>query len=726
MIKPDAEAVLGHFQKQLSSVLRRILFFCTPLLAPFYSHAAINIDYPSERAVYQRDVTGYSTITVAGTYSRPATRIEVRAVPVYPGQGIEVGWQTLTNNPSGGVFSGQLRLFGGWYTILVRSMMGDTEVEQSAVSRMGVGEVFIIAGQSNAQGIRSYPEGAPAQDERVNYINNNQNVLSTTGDPDPPTFAHLNRSDVHLSPMGQGAWCWGALGDKLVQRLNVPVLFINASWEGTSIRNWSESADGRYTYNAYGGFEYPLHMPYANLSISIKYYARMLGMRSILWMQGETDTYPVRMSRNEYREKLQFLINKLGNDIGQRVIWTIARTSRTSTDNTPGGSITDPNIIAAQNDVINTAFNPVYPGPETDHLGNPRPDGVHFGTRASLNTLADAWLSVMDQSYFASITPLTPAQIPAITAYCGDNNNSAVLELPQGYSSYRWSNGSTSRRITVTSPGTYYATLKDEKGLTVVTGKVRVESLKPATPSILPASDAWICSDAEMTFTVNGTHEYTWARDGQELGKGNNLKTSDEGVYTVTARNPIGCISNVSSGRRLTKLPEVSQPVLGNAGPFSLLATTTGDDTLQFTYDWYRDEQLLSSVSQPVYKVSDLEMGESGMYRVRAKAHFEVRSGTTVTCLSDLSEPFLYSMNADESVVVFPVPSTDNRVFIESRDPVNDVEITVYSMAGISLVTKSIGPVSERKSIELPLPRGVYILKITAEGKNYTKKIIMH
>ncbi|MFA7473310.1 MAG: sialate O-acetylesterase [Spirosomataceae bacterium] len=726
MTNSDVEAVLGYIQKQLSSLFYGFLLICIPFLSAHQVRATIMIDYPSERAVYQRDVTGYATITVAGTYSRPASRIEVKAVPVYPGQGIEIDWQTLTQNPTGGVFAGQLRLFGGWYTILVRSMDGNNEIEQGAVSRMGIGEVFVIAGQSNAQGIRSYPNGPPAQDERVNYISNNQNIHNSTNDPDPPIFSHLNRSDAHLSPMGQGAWCWGVLGDKLVQRLNVPVLFINASWEGTSIRNWAESADNKPTYNAYGGFEYPPSMPYANLAISIKYYARTLGMRSILWMQGETDTYPVRMSRTEYRNHLQFLLNKLGIDIGERVIWTIARTSRTSTDGSPGGSITDPNIIAAQNDVLNTTFNPVYPGPETDNLGNPRPDGVHFGTRESLIVLADAWLSVMDQNYFANITPLTPTPIPTISARCGNNNSSAVLELPQGFASYRWSNGATSRTITVNSPGTYFATLKNEQGLTLVSSPVRIESLKPSTPSIIPAADPSICADSELVLSVSGSNEYIWERDGVEIGKGSNLRVSEEGVYTVTAKNAIGCVSNTSNGRKLTVLPPVATPVLGYAGPFSLLASTSGDDTLTFTYDWYRDEQLLPSVSQSIYKVSDLAMGESGVYKVQATAHFKAANGSTVSCPSGISEPFTYTMNASEDIVVFPVPSVDGKIFIESREPVTNVEITAYSMLGKAVMNQTIGTISERKAIELPLPRGIYMLHIQAQGKEYVKKIVMH
>lgn len=711
--------------RHIISNLRKVITLSAGLFLAHTGNAAIRIDYPTERAVYQRDVTGYSTITVAGTYSSPVDKIEVRAVPVYPGQGVEIGWTTLSDTPLGGVFSGELRIFGGWYTILVRGLLSGVEVEQAAVNRMGIGEVFIIAGQSNAQGIRAYPNGPPAQDERVNYINNNQNTQSSLADPDPPTFAQLNTEDAHLSPMGQGAWCWGALGDKLVQKLNVPVLFINASWEGTSIRNWAQSANNEATYNAYGGFQYPPSMPYANVSISVKHYAHTLGLRSILWMQGETDTYPVGMSRNEYATQLQFVLNKLASDVGERIIWTIARTSRTSTNYLPSGGVTSQNIINAQNDVLATPFNGVYPGPETDNLGNPRPDGVHFGTRESLITLADAWNSVMDVNYFQAITPLNPVRVPAITASCAGNNTSATLVLPEGYASYRWSNGATSRTITVTSPGTYYATIKTSNGKTITSAPVRVESVKPATPVILPSRDAWICAASEQEFSINGTLEYTWMKEGDEIGKGSKLTTGDAGTYTVRAKNTLGCVSEVSASRKLTVLPQVSTPVLGYAGPFSLLATTDGD-TIRFSYQWYKNDQLIPSVSSDVYKVADLETGESGIYKVQATAHFPTGSGSEVACLSEISGPFLYTLNANEDIVVFPNPAPNGQISLESREAVSDVSVSVYDLNGKNLGTSFFTELNQREIIRLPLSGGVYILKIRTGDKEYVKRIVLY
>lgn len=707
-----------------SSLFNKLVVLALVAFFPSFVNAAIRIDYPSERAVYQRDVTGYSTIIVAGTYSSPVDKIEVRAVPVYPGQGIGTEWASLANVPSGGVFSGELKLIGGWYTVQVRGMLGGVEVEQAAVNRMGVGEVFIIAGQSNAQGLRSLPYGPPAKDERVNYINNNQNTQNSLADPNPPTFAHLNTSDAFLSPMGQGSWCWGTLGDKLVEQLNVPVLFINASWEGTSIKNWAQSSRNEPTFNAYGGFQYPPSMPYGNLSISVRHYANTLGVRSILWMQGETDTYPLHTSRSEYATHLQFLLNKLASDVGKRIIWTIARTSRTSPDYTPGSSFTSQSVIDAQNDVLGTAFNGVTRGPETDQLGNPRADGVHFSNRESLMTLAQAWFSVMDVNYFQNITPLTPARIPAITAKCAANNTSATLELPEGYTSYKWSNGATSRNITITSGGTYFATLKNAQGMTVTTSPVRVESVKPATPSILPTDNATACAATGFQFSTNGTNDYTWMLGTEEVGKGSKFKAEKSGSYTLKAKNPIGCVSDISETRKLTILPEVAKPVIGYAGPFSIIANMEGDP-VKATYKWTKDAKPLASATQNIYKVSAQETGESAVYTVQALAQFSIGGSKTLTCPSEVSEPFTYVMKAEEDIVIFPNPATGQLIYIESREPVKNVTITVFDMLGKNVGQKTFAELKRREPVRFPLSSGMYIIKVTSEQQELIKRIVM-
>lgn len=262
--------------------------------------------------------------------------------------------------------------------------------------------------------------------------------------------------------------------------------------------------------------------------------------------------------------------------------------------------------------------------------------------------------------------------------------------------------------------------------MTLVTSPARVESVKPPTPSILPAADAQICFDSELELSVNGTNEYTWMKESAEIGKGSKWMTNESGAYTVQARNPLGCVSEISSPRKLTVLPEVSKPELGYAGPFNLMATTKGD-TITYTYKWFKNDQELPSVNSNIYRVSDLDIGESGMYKAQAFAHFPTGVGTQrIVCESEISDQFLYTMSAEDDIVVFPIPAKGRQIFFETRETIEDVTVTMFDLQGKNMGSTFFAQIRERESMMLPAVSGVYILRIEASGKEYLKRIILY
>ncbi|GAB3180860.1 T9SS type A sorting domain-containing protein [Telluribacter humicola] len=684
------------------------LIVCVPLAVS----AQIKITSPSDRAIYQRDISGQTTFSITGTYSQPIDKVEVRAVPVVPGQGIGTEWATLQSNPSGGTFLGSLRLHGGWYTLEVRGLMNGALVGRDVVPRMGVGEVFVIAGQSNAQGLRDYP-GPGAKDDRVNYIVYD-NIVNSLFDPPAPTFAQLT-SEAIVGPHGQSAWNWGILGDQLARKLNVPVLFINAAWEGTSVRNWAQSAADQPTYNVYGGFPYPPQMPYGNLLLSVRHYANMLGARAVLWMQGESDTYPANMSKAEYQGHLQFLVNKLGGDINKRIIWVIARTSRTA--NNLGASITSPEIIAAQNAVLNTQFNGTYAGPETDNLAVPRADGVHFIGEAALNTLANAWNNVLNTTFFSTVTPLTPAAIPAVTTACAADNNTISLTLPTGYSSYTWSTGQSGRTINVSSPGTYRATLKDASGNAILSQSVTIEnSVKPVKPTIIPGGERQACADSGLILSASGgTDLFMWSNGTT----GRTTRALQSGNYTVRAQNVFGCVSEVSAPTSLTVRPAVPQPTVIQSGPFSMQATLPDPD-LMVTYEWKRNDQVLTPGTSVIKTLED------GNYIARAKTVYNLGSSNQLTCYSAFSNPITYIPSEGDAIVIFPNPAPNGVIAVETREDLTDAEVAIFNMNGALLRTQSFPTLNQRRTINIStLPPGAYVVRVRSAGVDVSKKIII-
>ncbi len=690
------------------------------LIVPTLVFAQLNITSPSPRAVYQRDVTGQRSITISGTYGITLEKLEVRAVPVILGQGVEIPWKTLQVNPKGGVFNGDITLFQGWYTIEVRGTNGGNIVARDVLERLGVGEVFIISGQSNAQGLKKYP-GPGATDDRVIYITNyNNDGIDNLNDPLPPKFEKIATDLGIMSPRGQSAWCWGILGDLLVKNLNVPVLFINTAWEGTAIENWAMSARGLPTKNKYGGFTYPPQMPYGNLRIAVRNYASQYGVRGILWMQGETDARFDTPSA-KYRDDLLYLIDKLGSEIGKRIMWVVARTSRTSVDEY-SPSFTNQNIIAAQNAVIDIPFYPTYRGPETDPLApNRLPDGTHFVGEDALTKLAYAWYNSLDAEFFSRATPLAPISLPLVTAACVSENNAVTITLPSGYNSYSWNTGSKSNSITVTNAGKYQATVKDAAGNSILSQIVVLENnAKPATPSLIPAGDQQACADSTFTFAVNPANDnFLWfdASDNKLLSNSQKFKTGTPGEYFVQRQNIFGCISEKSSKSKLVIRPKISKPVIESSGPFSITASIA-ETGLNEQYIW-RIPGAQEDIEANILKVL-----KSGDYVAQAKVNFKLNN-SSITCYSDKAERN-FKTNEKNEVVIYPNPSQGRLVYIESRDGIKDAEVTLFDLYGRVVGSESIAFLNSRTKIDVShLAIGVYIIRITGDGQSITKQIII-
>ncbi|MEZ4900743.1 MAG: hypothetical protein R2822_02790 [Spirosomataceae bacterium] len=137
---------------KLSSYLSYFGCFLLCGLFPFIVHGQINITFPTSRIVFQRDHLGNGTIYITGHYSQNIDRVEARLVPMTSGQGEQTDWRLVQQNPQGGFYSGNITARGGWYELQVRGIANNITISTAELQRVGIGEVFLVAGQSNAQG----------------------------------------------------------------------------------------------------------------------------------------------------------------------------------------------------------------------------------------------------------------------------------------------------------------------------------------------------------------------------------------------------------------------------------------------------------------------------------------------------------------------------------------------------------------------------------------------
>ncbi|WP_327487240.1 T9SS type A sorting domain-containing protein [Telluribacter sp.] len=573
----------------------------------------VNIKYPINRTVFQRDKNNSATIYIAGSYTEAADRVEAQLIPVQGGN--NSGWITIQNNPQGGEFYGSIDWSGGWYTLEVRVWRGDQVVGGSSVSRVGVGEVFLIAGQSNAQGYQGYG-GPGANDDRVNTINY-YNEGAGGSDLPYPEFSHLNQ-DSFIAPRGNSAWSWGRLGDQLAGRLGVPILFYNVGWYGSSVANWRESINGQ-TYSIFNGAPYPppgTGMPFSNLRLVMQYYVPITGIRAVLWLQGESDTY-LNTSASNYANDLRTIIEQSRSQSGKNLSWVVSRTSFF-----PLAGGTSSQVIQGQNQVIASMPNVFY-GPETDQIMERR-DQTHFSD-GGLVQLGDAWSNHLNDNFFARSEPYKALPLPRVTvANCSNENNTLTLTVEGNYSSVNWTNGSNDRTITA-GPGTFRVRTRDAAGNVMYSPEIRIpDNVRAFQPTISLEGRNPLCQNSTAVLTANTSGRVVW-NTGQTDQR---ITISNAGEYFATVRNAYGCQATSSRlAVGVLPTPPPPKPAITIAAP--TVFCEGGEVNLQ------------SNAARSVWS-----NGEQGnVVTIRTSGDYRVRAVDEQGCFSAESDPVTVRVN---------------------------------------------------------------------------------
>ncbi|MEO0512671.1 MAG: sialate O-acetylesterase [Planctomycetota bacterium] len=363
---------------------------------------------PLEGAVFQRGPLNRAQISVAGTTSVPVVTVEARAVPRDGFSGTDSGWTVVAENiAAGGDFDGSLWVGSGWYDLQLRawSASGQSLADQT-VERVGVGEVFITAGQSNAS--NGGTETTTPSDERVVAYDANSGSWQFAADPQPVAGA--------FPFLEFGGSPWPSLGDKLVDLLDVPVGFLTTSVGGSAISGWAYCCP-------FGAGDLP-SLYESNLKPAIEYVNARGGARAILFHQGESDSAFFLTPTADYRAALEFMIDRSRAD-GFDQPWAVAIASFYLYAFFPTDSLADltyapagPAIAEAQAQAID-ADPTVFQGANTDVLGagirpfdpgNLDPDAtfvqvVHFDAQG-LKIHGERWAaSLIGQDLIPTLTP---------------------------------------------------------------------------------------------------------------------------------------------------------------------------------------------------------------------------------------------------------------------------------------------------------------------------------
>jgi hypothetical protein len=326
----------------------------------------LHVASPVARQVIQRDASNTADIPVSGSYNGTFDRIEARAVVMSGAgnNGSTTAWSTIDDSLSGGTFSGTLADVpaGGWYQLEVRPVTGGVPGSPSTVGRVGVGDIYLTCGQSNAAN-RGTPAYTPNVD-RFSALHYSSGAWSLAADPMPG--ASVTNASYTGSP-------WSRLGEMLVNRDHVPVALVCFAESGSNVTQWLPASNDLYSRIRTAVQRFPAN-----------------GFRGILWHQGETNALNATPATT-YQGWLETVIAHSRIDAGWTVPWYIAEASRIN-----AGLTKEEPVVAGQRATI-FADPQVFPGPVTDNYhqeGKICDDGVHFND-AGLADHAAQWAEVL-------------------------------------------------------------------------------------------------------------------------------------------------------------------------------------------------------------------------------------------------------------------------------------------------------------------------------------------
>ena len=219
---------------------------------------------------------------------------------------------------------------GGWYRLDLRCVDQDQTLAEGWVEPFGIGEVFVVAGQSYAAGANDELLKVEDPQHRVAAYDWNTKKWQLANDPQPN--------------VGDGGTIWPALGDLLVQTLRVPIGFVNVAAGGTSTKQWAPGAD--------------LHKRLVAAGKDVGLF------RAVLWQQGESDVIE-KTSTADYIKNLIRIREVAARTWRFEPTWLLAKsTLHPTVYNEP---LAEEQIRAAIHQLWKRPH--FGPGPDTDLLG---------------------------------------------------------------------------------------------------------------------------------------------------------------------------------------------------------------------------------------------------------------------------------------------------------------------------------------------------------------------
>jgi len=395
-------------------------------------------------------------------------------------------------------------------------------------------------------------------------------------------------------------------------------------------------------------------------------------------------------------------------------------------------------------------------------------------TPGAPNNAANAvWINHMKNNCQPFVPPVVTFNNPgAIT--CSVSSVTIIASSSVSGSTYSWSNSSIGASNTVSAGGTYYVTVSDDANVCNTVDSITISA--SSTLSVATSSTNTVCGNsngsATVTVTAGTATGYNWNNGGTSATI-NNLAA---GVYTVTVTGNGGCSATASvtvgssSGTSVTITtnknifctfdsaqicaPSSAASYLWNTGettaciyvknagnyyvtvtdanncsaesnhlsiavyPQPPVSISVNGDTLNAynanSYQWFLNNNAINGANSGTYIAI-----QSGSYTV------QITDSNGCSATSNAVNVMVTGINSlvnTEMLRVYPNPVSTGEWNLEVNKNLLGAKAEVFDADGRLIYQSEIQ--NQKSKIEVDLPKGVYLFKISSGKSTITKKLI--
>jgi hypothetical protein len=322
------------------------------------------------------------------------------------------------------------------------------------------------------------------------------------------------------------------------------------------------------------------------------------------------------------------------------------------------------------------------------------------------------------------ISPSVSVTICQGSSYTFDagNNNGNIKK-------YHWNSGDTTRTVTKFSGGVYSATITDTLGC--IRGNSNTLSIKNLPPTNA-GNDTTICFGKSVSLHVSGANLFQWSALPSPIviGYTSSISVAPDSsttyrVFGTDTLNGLSC-SNADTVKVIVTpklaLPSIVGPSSVNVNQLNSFSVTNHTGSI---FNWFLDGNLSSGQGTNTVNAKFTTVGSSqiNVAEMQNNCWSDTASkGITVNAVGGINEQAAF-----ENFNVYPNP-TSGLLNIEFETSGKIIELELFDILGRSALKGTLqhaGGLFQHAININDLNRGVYFLKISAEGKSATVKVTL-